>query len=171
VALSVEEPAATPFKVNVPVLFPAGIANVDGDTPTSFAGELSSATATPPGPAGAPKVMLPLIVPPTLIEELGKVKEIPGEVTLNAALVEATRPGLVAARVSPLPMVAIRRLGNVAIPWTADTVADPVSAIAEFVLRASVIGFAAPVRRVPLLSTTLTAGAGAIVEPASEFAG
>jgi hypothetical protein len=116
VALSVDDPAATPLRVYDPVLCPAAIVTAEGDTPTSFADELTSVTVTPPGPAGVPKLMVPLSVLPTFIEELGSENVIAGKVTLNAVLVDEMTPGLVAVRVRPLPAVVMLRLGKVAIP-------------------------------------------------------
>jgi hypothetical protein len=116
VALSVEGPAATPLKVKAPLLCPESIVNTEGDTATSFADELTSATVTPPGPAGVPKAMLPLIMLPTSIDEVGRAKVIPGEVTLNAALVVETRPGLLATSVKPLPAVVTLTWGKDATP-------------------------------------------------------
>ena len=111
-----EDPAATPLRVNGAVLFPAAIVTAEGDTPTSFADELTSVTVTPPGPAGAPRLMVPLSVLLTFIEELGSKKVIAGRVTLNGVLVDETTPGLVAVRVRSLPAVVTLRLGKFAIP-------------------------------------------------------
>jgi hypothetical protein len=94
---------------------------VEGDTLASFAEELASRTDTPPDPAGLLKVMPPVMVLPTSMEELGRDSASvgsasPGEVTLNAALVEETRPGLLAVNVKLLPLVAMLRFLNVAMP-------------------------------------------------------
>ncbi len=164
-----EEPAATPLTVIEPELCPAAIVNTEGDIPTSFDAELTSVTLTPPAPAGAPRVTLPLIELPTLMEELGRENEIPDEVTLKGKLVAEASPGLLAAIVKPLPGVEIPRLEKVAIPWTADTVVGPLRAPPGLTL--SVTGFCALTTRLPLLSMTLTAGAGLMGEPATVLDG
>ena len=104
--------------MKAPVLWPTAMTTVKGDTLASFAEELASDTATPPVPAGLLKVMLPVMVLPTLMEELGtdSASEVPGEVTLNGVLVDETNPGLLAAKVKPLPAVAMLRLEKAATP-------------------------------------------------------
>jgi hypothetical protein len=116
VALIVEDPAARPFTIKDPVLRPGGMATVEGDRLASFAAELANVTDTPPDPAGLLNVMLPVMVLPTLREELGSDSLSPGELTLKAPLVAETRPGLVAVKVKPLPPVVTLRLVKTATP-------------------------------------------------------
>jgi hypothetical protein len=70
-AVSVEAPAATALNINDPVLCPAAIVTVEGDTVTLLSAELVRETLTPMAPAGRLRLTLPATALPTPIEVLG----------------------------------------------------------------------------------------------------
>jgi hypothetical protein len=123
----VAEPSLKPVTVKVPVVPPAGMVTLGGSKSTIPLGMLPRTTVTPPGVAGAFRVIVALIVRATASVAESRVIEIVG-VTTFTATVAAPKPGEDAEIVLPpvLPdvivtLVPVEPAGIVALKGTVAT--------------------------------------------------
>lgn len=100
VAVIVDEPDATPFMVNEPVVLLCAIVTSAGDTLTNPALLLARWTARPPAGAGSANVIVPVRLRPTPMSALGAPSVMLRRLTFTLA-VPSWNPAAVAVMIVP----------------------------------------------------------------------